>query len=227
MNGLLKAAILGLAVCGVGPAYAQNTSETEAAETAQTLPALSTRFEEWSTQAFTFEGSVTNMRRSSPEFNLRMGKVSYSTIFDAGRAKRTAVLDCLDLSDACDIRGEAFLVFEGGKMVVNITDITWLSIPEIDFDEKAARLHRCVKNAQRKERSFAAVVELRLNVLDLERSQAWDAEVYAPREGGRGPDMVLKALNDCFRTRFRLPVGAYRVKVFTQSAETFLWTWEE
>lgn len=223
MKSLLIACFAGALTMAV-PSFAE---EQATDESPAELKTMQERFTDWSAETFTFEGTVKNARRSRPEFQLRVNEVHYSVVFDAGRAKRTAVLDCLDLADECDIRGEALMIFGKGEMKLNITDITWLSIPEIDFDEKATRLHRCMKSAQRHKTIFASVVELKLNVLDLERRQAWDAEAIEPREETRGTELVREALSECFSSRFRLPIGSYRVKVFTQSAETFLWTWEE
>ncbi|MEM9850520.1 MAG: hypothetical protein AAF761_00835 [Pseudomonadota bacterium] len=190
---------------------------------APTPPDLSARFSAWSAEPFAFSGQVSNQRRTRPDFRLLVGETTYPIIFDAGRAKRNAVLDCLELSDQCDIRGTGFMLFERGQMTMNITDITWLSIPPIDFDMQAMRFHRCVKAAARKRDPFASVVEAKLGVLDIEAAQTWQLEPVAPREGGRGYELLEVAVATCFqRHRMRLPVGEYRLKVFTQSGETFL-----
>lgn len=193
------------------------------------LPTLSERFATWETQAFRFEGQIQNTRRSKPDFQLTIDGKRYPLLFDAGRAKRNAMIECLELSDVCDVKGVGFIVFGDRTTKLNVTDITWLSIPVIDFDEKATRIYRCVKRAQGERSRFSSVVTARLQVMNLDRPQRIDLTPLEPREGGRGFELVEDAVRNCFSRygRLRLPVGDYEVKVYTQSGETFLRYYEE
>jgi hypothetical protein len=179
-------------------------------------------FEGWSKESFTFEAMVSNQRRSRPDFQFKMDNVRYQVLFDAGRSKRNAILDCLDLADECEIKGTAFMQFKDGKMQMNVTDINWLAVPAVDFDEKSMRLHRCFKYATRDRKKFSGIVEAKLKIEDLERRQGYSLEPISPREIGRGYEQLEIAVGDCSGRRFRLPVGEYRVKVFTQSGDTFM-----
>lgn len=212
------------ALCGLTLATQATASDGTTPVDPDGMPTLEERFATWSTQPFRFDGEIENMRRSTPDFSMTVGGRRYPIVFDAGRAKRNAMLDCLELSDTCDVKGTGFMVFEDRTMKLNVTDITWLSIPPVDFDEKATRIHRCVKNARGKQSAFSSVVLARLDVLDLDKAQAVELTPLEPREGGRGFELVRDAVHLCFGRygRMRLPVGQYELKVYTQSAETFL-----
>ncbi len=207
-----------LTFCSAFPSFAQDTTET--AE--DTLPPMSERFEEWTQNAFSFDAEVSNRRRSRPDFQFKIEGVRYQVLFDAGRAKRNAILDCLELVDACEIKGTAFMLFKDGKMQMNVTDINWLAVPAVDFDEKSARLHRCFKYATRDRKSFSGIVEAKLSIEDLERRQGYSLEPIQPREISRGYEQLEDALTRCVGSRFRLPVGDYRLKVYTQSGDVFM-----
>lgn len=200
------------------PGFAQETTQT----TEDTPPPISERFDQWTQNAFSFEAEVSNRRRSRPEFQFLIEGVRYQVLFDAGRAKRNAILDCLELADACEIKGTAFMLFKDGKMQMNVTDINWLAVPAVDFDEKSARLHRCFKYASRDRKSFSGIIEARLTVEDLERRQGHSLEPIQPREISRGYEQLEDALTRCSGSRFRLPVGDYRLKVYTQSGDVFM-----
>lgn len=215
LAGRVCATILAMAMATV--AVAQDTA---------TPPTLSERFDQWSREPLSFAAEIRNQRRSSPDFYLSINGIRYKVLFDAGREKRQALLDCLDLSDACDLRGRGFMLFEKGALVLNVTDVSWLSIPPVNFDEQASRFHNCIRNSKRTRDSFAAIVEARLDVLDVGKPQGWALSPVDPREGGRGFELVHDAVADCMRHRVRLPVGRYQLKVYTQSAETFFSYWE-
>ena len=226
---------LGFATLAVGAvlafapvvAQAEDTATEAATEGGAELPSLGKRFEEWTSEALTFSGVVTNRRRSRPDFSIQVDDVRYSVLFDAGRAKRNAILDCLDLSYSCELKGTGFMRFEHGKMKLNVTDVTWLAIPAIDFDVVGLQFHRCVRSEQYKRKKFASVVEAKLEILDLNRPPSYTLEPVKPRDGGRGFDIVDRSVEDCMRRSIRLPVGSYSMKVFTQSSDVFLDYWDE
>ena len=202
-------------------------ADEEASQGAAKMPTMKTAFEGWSAQSFTFEALVSNQRRSRPEFTFHIDKDRYYVLFDAGRKKRNAILDCLDLADSCEVKGTAFMLFEQGKMKMNVTDVTWLAIPAVDFEARASRLHHCFRRISNKRKKFSAVVEAKLSIHDLERKQDFSLEPVKPREISRGFEMLEDAMHNCSRSRMRLPVGDYRVKVYTQSGDVFLDYWED
>lgn len=101
---------------------------------------------------------VSNQRRSRPNFQFKIDNMRYQVLFDAGRKKRNAILDCLELADECEIKGTAFVLFKDSRMQMNVTDINWLAVPAVDFDEKASRLHYCFKSAMRYRKKFSGIV---------------------------------------------------------------------
>ncbi len=199
-----------------GPSLAEDTEPTLPEKT------MAETFAGWSKDQFTFDAMVSNQRRSRPDFQFKIDNTRYQVLFDAGRQKRNAFLDCLELADSCEIKGTAFMLFKDGRMQMNVTDINWLAVPAVDFDEKAARLHRCYKYASRDRKKFSGIVEAKLSIDDLERRQGYTLEPIAPREIGRGFEMLEDAVHNCMGSRFRLPVGDYTVKLYTQSGETFI-----
>lgn len=205
------------------PLHAQETANSEPAE----MPTMQQTFDVWTKQSFTFEAEVSNRRRSRPEFTFKIDNIQYQVLFDAGRTKRNAILDCLDLADACEIKGTAFMLFQNGRMQMNVADVTWLAIPPVDFDARASSLHRCFRRVADKRKKFSSVVEAKLSIHDLEKEQDFSLNPVKPREISRGFEMLEQAIHGCNRYRFRLPVGDYKVKVFTQSGDIFLDYWEE
>ncbi|MCO4825384.1 hypothetical protein OAC63_02600 [Amylibacter sp.] len=215
-----KLALVAAVTCVTAfPTFGQETSDTTAEPTPKTMAEV---FEGWSLEPFSFEAMVSNQRRTRPEFQFKIDTVRYNVLFDAGRQKRNAILDCLELSDECEIKGTAFMLFKDGGMQMNVTDINWLAVPAVDFDEKAARLHRCFKSAGRDRKKFSGIVEAKMIITNLEKRQGYTLEPIKPREIGRGFEQLEDAVHNCSSSRFRLPVGEYHLKVFTQSGETFM-----
>ena len=66
---------------------------------------------------------VSNQRRTRPKSQFKIDTVRYNVLFDAGRQKRNAILDCLELSDEYEIKGTAFMLFKDGDMQINMNDI--------------------------------------------------------------------------------------------------------
>lgn len=204
-----------------------STAQEDTTETAPPDVTMTEKFESWSQQPFAFSAMVSNSRRSSPDFQFKIDNVRFRALFDAGRKKRNATLDCLELADECEIKGTAYMLFSEGRLQLNVTDINWLAVPAIDFDEKASRLHYCFRSATRDQKKFSSVVEAKLTVEDLERKQTTTLEPITPREISRGFEMLETAVTKCAGSRFRLPLGEYRIKVFTQSGDTFMDYYEE
>ncbi|MEJ6708583.1 MAG: hypothetical protein QNK92_07260 [Amylibacter sp.] len=97
-----------------------------------------------------------------------------------------------------------------------------MAVPAVDFEGKAARLHRCFKSAGRDRKKFSVIVEAKMSITDLEKRQGYTLEPIKPREIGRGFEQLEDAVYNCSISWFRLPVGEYRLKMFTQRGETFM-----
>lgn len=222
----LKRASICTALClGLAsPIFAQGKSEEESL---RPMPTLSEAFKTWSQVPFSFEALIDNKRRSRPDFQFKIDGVRYNVLFDAGRNKRNAILECLELADHCELRGTAFMVFENGKMELNVTDVNWLAVPAVDFDQVSSSLHRCYRHASRDRKKFSGIVEAKLVIEDLERRQGFSLDPIKPIEIGRGFEMLENAVTDCFIRRARLPLGEYHITIYTQSGEAVMDYFEE
>lgn len=189
------------------------------------LPDLATVYENWGKTAFSIDAMASIDKRSPNGFKFSVEGVEYPVVFDAGRKKRQALLECLEKADKCKATATAFMLFEAGTMQLNITDIHQAFVPPVDFDQESHKLTQCYAMENRRVKGVPGEIEVKLTVADINFPQAHLFEPVMPVKISPQFDLLVDAVKSCGGNRYRLPVGEYGLKTQTLTGTTFLTKW--